>query len=198
MTALPVSAGSAAYVLGVALASLLGANLDTITALAPTLWAARGRAGALRAAVSGCALGNLLIITLAVLAASGLAFTPPSWSRWAGLVPMGIGLWRLRPPQSGAAASGTGGDAGFLGCAVVTLSLGVDNIAVLAPLLRAFSPPRAGAVIAVHLVLFPVLLVAVAAVAARLRGGRRMLAKPIGPCLTIAAGAAVLCRGLLG
>ncbi|WP_370116255.1 hypothetical protein [Streptacidiphilus sp. MAP12-33] len=114
-------------------------------------------------------------------------------------MPLTIGLWRLR--ASGAKGSHCAPEvrraAGFPGGAGITLSLGLDNIAVLAPVLHAFGGLRAGVVVAVHLTLFPVLVGGVAALA-RLRRQRCLVAEPVAPCLTIAAGAVVLYRSLLG
>jgi cadmium resistance protein CadD (predicted permease) len=192
--------GDAVSTLGIALLTLFATNLDTLATLAPTLWAGLDRGG-LRRTVMGCSAGNAVILLLALLAASGLSVTPPSWTRCTGLVPLAIGLWRLRAAR----AKGTGADsgvhtapgAGGLGGAGITVSLGLDNIAVLAPVLHAYGGLRAAAVVAVHLTLFPMLVVGVAALA-RLRRRRRLVAAPVAPCLTIAAGAVVLARSLLG
>ena len=182
--------------LGAAGTSFLATNLDTLAIAVPLLALAPPGPARTRILV-GCCLGNAAVLALALLGAAGLGFLPVQHLRWAGLVPIGLGLYRLLPRRGSIgfsttdSGSGSGPPRTCLRYAALILSLGIDNVAVLAPLLRALGPSRATAVIATHLVLFPALLT-LPVLISRLRRRTIPLTRPASAFLSIAIGTAIL------
>lgn len=246
----PVHGGVLAL-LGAAVTSFLATNLDGLAVLAPLLWSTPG--GGRRVPVLfGCCVGNAVVLVLALVAAAGLSTVPENQMHWIGLLPIGIGVYRLVPRRGQGstaalkseadapglavelAAEGEVADAAdvsvpgsrsgptagvdlpapvdlptspvdnpaeprpstapakvFFAYAGLTVALGGDNIAVLAPLLRALGPGGSAVITAAHLVLFPLFLI-LPTLVARSAPVPQRLARTASACLSIVIGIVIV------
>ncbi|RMI27741.1 hypothetical protein [Nocardia stercoris] len=178
------------FALGVGVLTFVSTNIDCAVVLIPSLWVGDGRRRGRY--IAGCGIGNCAVLAAAALAAAGLTRLPGAWTAWLGVVPILMGLLSIRrnspdpaqPQLIPSAATGL----------IVTSALGVDNVLVLAPVIRAFGR-LGGVVVLVHLLLFPTAL----ALVARARPGRlgHWHRPRAAGYLTIAVGALLLGRQLI-
>lgn len=257
----PVHGGVLAL-LGAAVTSFLATNLDGLAVLAPLLWSTPG--GGRRVPVLfGCCVGNAVVLVLALVAAAGLSTVPENQMHWIGLLPIGIGVYRLVPRRGQGSTAALKSEADAPGLAVelaqgevadaadppgaavltdaadvsvpgsrsdptagadlpapvdlptsrvdnpaeprpstapakvffayagLTVALGGDNIAVLAPLLRALGPGGSAVITAAHLVLFPLFLI-LPTLVARSAPVPQRLARTASACLSIVIGIVIV------
>jgi cadmium resistance protein CadD (predicted permease) len=137
-----------------------GTNIDDIVVLAALNVSRRagGRPRAWQIWV-GPATGIAVLVVVSLLAALGLRLIPEGWIWLLGLVPIGLGVWRLviavrahaaGTPVSAAMAAGLPGVIGR------TIANGGDNIAAYTPVFRTLSPAATAMTIAVFAVAVPV------------------------------------------
>lgn len=180
----------------VALVAFAVTNVDTFVFLTAVLAIDGPRA--VVPAMVGEWLGFAVVLGAVVAVAAGLGTLPSGWAGLVGLLPIGVGVVML--------VRGRDEDAGDPGPAVTSVVAvgaavvghGVDNVAVLSPLLRA----RSGVVLAVTLATFVVVNVALCAFAVAL-AGRPTVRRTVGdagavvlPWVYIAAGALVVVEAL--
>jgi cadmium resistance protein CadD (predicted permease) len=94
--------GSVLALFGAAVTSFLATNLDALAILAPLVWLPPGGGRRLPVLI-GCCVGNAAVLALAVLAGAGLGAVPDGQMHWVGLLPIGMGIYRLLPRRGSAA-----------------------------------------------------------------------------------------------
>ena len=150
-------------IVGVALTAFVSTNTDNLVLLSMLL----GQGGQRRASVLLGYVASIATIALLGLVAARLADgLPDAALGWLGLIPLTMGLVRLRralAPSSSAAAGATAASStlGFAGVAALMLSNGSDTLGVLLPLF-AETPEPLTYVIAVTVVLASLLWYALA------------------------------------
>jgi cadmium resistance protein CadD (predicted permease) len=135
-------------------ALFVGTNLDDMIVLA-VLNASSRAAGRPKAwqIWSGQYVGTALLVGVSMLAAVGLTLLPENRTWLLGLVPLGLGVYKLfvavRARKSGGRASPAVAT-GLVGVTAVTLASGGDNVAAYTPVFRTSSAGE----IAVTLIVF--------------------------------------------
>jgi cadmium resistance protein CadD (predicted permease) len=121
-------------VLGSAILLFASTNVDALLML--VMFFSSGRFHP-RSVVAGEFLGAGVVVGASLLCAAAAVLVPSSELAWAGLLPLGLGIWQLFWPGTGGNASAAGPVAGrrrdVLVIAMVTLSHSADNIAVYVP-----------------------------------------------------------------
>ncbi|PBC85609.1 Cadmium resistance protein CadD, predicted permease [Streptomyces sp. 2224.1] len=121
-------------------------NIDDILVLSLFFAQGAGHRGSGTRIVLGQYLGFAAILAVAVAAAFGATFLPPSALPWLGLLPLALGLkaawqtWRHRVDGEGGEGDGGAGGKGGPSpweVAAVTFANGGDNIGVYVPVLAA-------------------------------------------------------------
>jgi cadmium resistance protein CadD (predicted permease) len=148
--------GQLAAGIGAAIALFVGTNLDDLIVL--TLFNASARAvGRPRRwqIWAGQYAGFAVLVAIALLGALGLVLVPTRWIGLLGLVPLGLGVWRLATAirhRHAPEPDRIPAIRGMTGVAAITVANGGDNLAAYIPAFRAMS----AAVLAVTLIVFAV------------------------------------------
>jgi cadmium resistance protein CadD (predicted permease) len=183
--------GGAGHLAAVAAISFFATNTDSLAGLSPLL---RATTTAHRRRIfAGCLTGTLVILLIAAMLAPAVAAIPGHWTRWAGIVPFAIGLRKLlaHTHRIRARRNPKFGQAGFATCFALTVSLGADNIAIVAPLMRTLGGYAGTLLATAHLLLFAAAIVLLVS-AWRARLINRPSVTRAAACLTIAVGAFIL------
>jgi cadmium resistance protein CadD (predicted permease) len=176
---------------GVGVVVFASTNVDDLFVLLAFFSEPRFRGGQV---VAGQYLGIIALTVASLLLSMTALVIPSAYVGLLGLVPLGIGLWKLVRRQSGDNDTATAPRANVLAVAAVTVANGGDNLGVYTPLFATRRPAEIGLLIAVFL-LMTALWCAIArglvrhpAVGAPIRRrGRRLL-----PWVLIALGAYIL------
>ncbi|MGN6126095.1 MAG: cadmium resistance transporter [Humibacter sp.] len=122
----------------------VGTNLDDLILL--TLFRPTARAGGRPRPWqiwAGQYVGVAILVVISLLAAVGLGFVTTRWIGVLGLIPLGIGVWRLvmairdhRSPEPVMAPVVRG----LPGVVAVTIANGADNVAAYTPAFRTMTP----------------------------------------------------------
>jgi cadmium resistance protein CadD (predicted permease) len=148
--------GQVAAGIGAAVALFVGTNLDDLIVL--TLFNASARAAGRprRWQIwAGQYVGFAVLVVIALLASLGLFLVPTRWIGFLGLVPIGLGVWRLAIAIRDRHASEPDRIPpirGLTGVAAITVANGGDNLAAYIPAFRAMS----AAVLGVTLIVFAI------------------------------------------
>jgi cadmium resistance protein CadD (predicted permease) len=132
-----------AATIATAIALFVGTNLDDMVVLAALNFSSQtdGRPAAWQI-WTGQYLGIAVLVGVSVLAAQGLTLLPENRMWILGLVPLGLGSWKLfvtlRARGSGAPPSIAVAN-GLAGVIAVTIANGGDNVAAYAPVFRTSS-----------------------------------------------------------
>jgi cadmium resistance protein CadD (predicted permease) len=113
-------------------------NVDDLVVLTFLYMAADGTAGRARV-LGGQALGIAVLTAASLVAAESLFAVPGQWVRLLGVIPLGVGLWRLAwALRRGPGPDGERPRGPVTVRSVTTIALlnGVDNVAVYTPLFR--------------------------------------------------------------
>lgn len=133
-----------------------GTNIDDILVLTALFLSSAAGSPRPWQIVLGQYLGFSALIGLSVVAALGLTIIPDEWVGLLGAVPLAIGLLglvrALHRKDDGERTSAFAG-IGLAGISGITISNGVDNIAVYTPVFRTMAPPETVVTILVFLVL---------------------------------------------
>lgn len=139
-----------------AIASYLATSLDELPLLF-LYYAGARRRGALQVTL-GYFGGTLALLLISLAGGLGLqAFVPARYLRWIGLIPLGLGVWRLfkgeqdEQEDQGQASRDRGWGLGA-GIFLLTLSLGTDDLAVYLPLFASLGGSLLALVFALQLV----------------------------------------------
>lgn len=122
--------------------SFIGTNIDDI--LIDTIFFTEADTKQkIRGAVLGKYLGIGTLILLSVLGAFGLSFLPKEYTRFLGLIPIGLGIgeWlsHMKNSENGDGDVPAKKSAVFvLNVTIVTISNGADNIGIYIPLFAGF------------------------------------------------------------
>ena len=184
-----------------ATALFIGTNLDDMVVLALLNIASRANGSPKAWQIwTGQYAGTAVLVGVSLLASLGLTLLPENRTWLLGLVPLGLGLYKLvvalRAQSSGTHAS-TAPAAGLFGVAAVTVANGGDNVAAYTPVFRTSSAGD----IAVTLGMFG-LGVALWCAAGSWLASRRTIMRAIGrwghwivPAVFVVLGACILYKG---
>jgi cadmium resistance protein CadD (predicted permease) len=182
--------------------AFIATNVDTLLLLVVLFAAATGRTAKSEVAAGAC-IGFVLTLAACVLIERGLLAVPGLQANLLGLIPLAIGLVRLRrlrltipheKPRTGIQRA-----TGVIGSAVLVLAGGGDNVSVYVPLFHQMEPAEISIVCIAYFVAF----VGLAAFAERLsrpltRNTRFDIryARPIVAGLFIFIGLSILLSGM--
>jgi cadmium resistance protein CadD (predicted permease) len=174
-------------------------NVDDLIVLTFLFLAARaaGRPRPWQVVAGQCA-GIAVLVASAAVAALGLFVVPTRLVGLLGLVPLGVGLWKLvgavrRAPDARPQSTVAAGLLGVVGVAVIN---GADNVAVYTPLFRSLDVNEALVTLAVFAGMIGVWCAAAAWLGSHLGavGAIRRFGQHLAPVVFIAIGAVILVR----
>jgi cadmium resistance protein CadD (predicted permease) len=177
-------------------------NIDDLVVLTFLFLASRAAGRPRRwQVVAGQCVGVAVLVASAAVAALGMVIVPTRWAGLLGLVPLGIGLWKLigamrRSPDGGSSSSVAAGLTGVTGVAIVN---GADNLAVYAPLFHSLDSAGMVVTLAVFVAMIGVWCAAAAWLGAHLAAvdAIRRLGHLLTPIVFIAIGVLLLARSVI-
>jgi cadmium resistance protein CadD (predicted permease) len=142
--------------------------------------------------VAGQVAGIAVLIASAAIAAIGLVSVPTRWVGLLGLVPLGLGVWRLigpprKAPDHDPPASIAAGLSGVAGVAIIN---GADNITIYTPMFRHLEVGEILVTLTVFVAMIGSHLADIVAI--------RRISHRVVPIILIAIGAIILTQAAIG